>query len=165
MFQVTQGANIGGLSVTIRPAAGSLQAPAAAAERVPLRLSQPASGMGRDPGFVVQLAVYREAKAVPPIPPGLNDTTLYEVSFSVKGQAWRALRAGFFASEAQASTLRDALSKEFPDAFVAAVAADERAAAQPLERPTAGPLAGGSKQPAGETTIIPITLPKTFMPP
>jgi SPOR domain len=56
----------------------------------------------------------------------LADYLVYETRFERDGQTWHRLRAGFFESRAAAEAARVRLSKQFPEAWVVSVSAQER---------------------------------------
>ncbi len=155
VFDVTQGANSGGLSVRIRPAGPREDQPQAGVDRSPLRLN-PAAAVAAPGLFVVQLAAYREGRPNLDSLAAATNATLYETDFSVDGEQWTALRAGFFASEDAARGLLESFPPDaFPDAFVAAAASRERDQAAPLEPAGEPAMAGGSKLHPGEPSMDP----------
>ncbi|MEQ1547053.1 MAG: SPOR domain-containing protein [Chakrabartia sp.] len=77
----------------------------------------------------------------------LSDLLLYETRFEREGQTWHRLRAGFFESRDAADAAKRGLLKEYPEAWVVKVTAQER------EQGVASRLAGSGGQPITATPV------------
>ncbi len=83
------------------------------------------------PSGLYVVNVLSQPKDIGDLPPAraeaLAGATLYETRFERDGQTWHRLRAGFFQTREAAETARARLSKQFPEAWVVKVTAQERA--------------------------------------
>lgn len=83
------------------------------------------------PSGLYVINVLSQPKDVGDLPPAraqlLAGTTIYETRFERDGQTWHRLRAGFFETREAAEAARAKLVKQFPEAWVVKVTAQERA--------------------------------------
>lgn len=83
------------------------------------------------PSGLYVVNVISQPKDVGDLPPARTDAlagaTTYETRYERDGQTWHRLRVGFFETREAADAARARLAKQFPDAWVVKVTAQERA--------------------------------------
>ncbi len=141
-IDVRQGSDLRSLVVTVEkrrprrkpapsPEPAPVPAPVAPEPEPPAMTATPDAPDALRHPYAIQLHAGPAAEPLPDVPDGLFSAglQLYEVPLERDGEAWRRLRVGFFADEAEAQAMRDRVATTFHDAWVVRATPEERGAA------------------------------------